>query len=53
LVATVPRRHRPFQGWRYLQPAEAPPDLAADPMAAAGGGLPSAMAAELRALGLL
>lgn len=41
---------RAFQGWRYLAPDDAPPDLAAD---AAGGTLPGALAAELRVLGLL
>jgi hypothetical protein len=55
LVATVWRPWRPFQGWRYLTPADAPPDLPA------GSGqtwadrepLPERMLAELRALGLL
>ncbi len=32
LVATEPRPRRAFQGWRYLDPADAPPD------AGAGGG---------------
>lgn len=51
LVPTVPTAQRPFQGWRYLEPAAAPADLAD----AGGGGdeLPPHLAAELRALGLL
>ncbi len=48
-VRTRPRPQRPIQGWRYLAPAEAPPDLDA----ADGGELPAEMMAELRALGLL
>ena len=51
LVRTVPRAHRPFQGWRYLAPEDAPMDLDA-----VGGGLsdiPAEMAAELHELGLL
>lgn len=51
LVETVPRRCRPMQGWRYLEAADAPPDLprrARDEAA-----MPPEMAAELRALGLL
>lgn len=51
LVPTVPRAHRPFQGWRYLADADAPPDLADLPEGARD--MPPAMAAELRALGLL
>ncbi|MBC6406526.1 MAG: DUF1489 domain-containing protein [Rhodospirillales bacterium] len=46
LVAVEPRPHRAFQGWRYFKPADAPPDLVAG-----AGDLPSALAAELRALG--
>ena len=54
LVATVWRPWRPFQGWRYLTPADAPPDLPGSfiPDAAAGT-MPERMLAELRALGLL
>jgi len=29
LVQTRPQPRRPFQGWRYLDPTDAPPDLAA------------------------
>jgi hypothetical protein len=51
LVRVAPRSHRPFQGWRYLEAADAPADLAA-----AGAGaddLPPVLQAELRALGIL
>lgn len=51
LVRVVPRAMRPFQGWRYLEPAQAPADLAD-----VGGNLanmPVAMAEELRSLGLI
>lgn len=51
LVRVAPRGHRPFQGWRYLEAADAPADLAEE--AAAGEGLPADMQAELRSLGIL
>lgn len=55
LVATEPRPMRPFQGWRYLEAADAPRDrrhgMAEEQ--AAFGDMPSAMRQELRALGLL
>lgn len=50
LVATRPHPHRPFQGWRYLKPADAPVDLASGE---AAGELPAQMAAALRNLGLI
>ncbi|MGE5270223.1 MAG: DUF1489 family protein [Thiohalocapsa sp.] len=58
LVPTVPRAWRPFQGWRYLSPADAPPDLSAGALlhtgeAAGDAPLPARLVAELRALGLL
>jgi hypothetical protein len=48
LVLTMPRPWRPFQGWRYLSPADVPADLP-DGTRAAG----SPMLDELRALGLI
>jgi hypothetical protein len=51
LVRVVPRGHRPFQGWRYFEAADVPPDLAEG--AAEGEGLPAEMQAELRALGIM
>lgn len=48
LVPTEPWPHRPFQGWRYLEPAEAPPDI---DFTAGGEDLPPDLAAELKALG--
>ena len=47
IVLTEPMPRRAFQGWRYLDPAEAPGDL--DPRV--GADLPSDLAAQLRALG--
>jgi hypothetical protein len=51
VVAVRPQPHRAFQGWRYLEPRDAPPDLDA-----AGAGLaemPEALRRELSGLGLL
>lgn len=57
---TVPVAHRAIQGWRYLNAADAPPDLNSDAGKAAARArvkgadrLPAAMARELRELGLL
>ena len=56
LVRVLRKRHRPFQGWRYLDEADAPPDL---PGQGEGGDqgdgevMPQKMAEELRDLGLL
>jgi hypothetical protein len=48
VVRTAPAPRRPFQGWRYLKPEEAPPDLAE---LSAGADMPSDLAAKLRELG--
>jgi hypothetical protein len=52
LVRVAAIRMRPFQGWRYLEPAKAPPDLA---QAAATGldALPPEVFRELRELCLV
>ena len=50
LVPVRPVPRRAFQGWRYLDPADAPPDL---PPNLAGDDLPPKLRAELAALGLL
>lgn len=47
-VAAVPRR--PFQGWRYLAPDDAPPDLPKH--RAHDDALPPRLAAELAEMGL-
>jgi hypothetical protein len=49
LVAVEPRLMRPFQGWRYLEAKDAPPDAPDDP---SGTGLPARLLQELRVLGL-
>jgi hypothetical protein len=51
LIEVAPRYHRPFQGWRYLDPKDAPPDAAGGRVR--GDKLPPALEEELRALGLL
>ncbi len=48
LIRVVPRRHRPFQGWRYFDPKDAPRDLAKGE-----ADLPDKMRRELATLGLL
>jgi len=50
LIPTLRRAHRPFQGWRYLNAADAPQDARE---AKGGKGLPEALRAELAELGLL
>lgn len=51
VVAVRPQPHRAFQGWRYLTPADAPPDL--DSIAAGLGEMPEALRRELSDLGLI
>lgn len=48
IVATTPQPRRPFQGWRYFQPEDAPPDLGAT-----DSSMPASMQKELASLGLL
>ena len=50
LTRVRPRLHRPFQGWRYLESEDAPPDLVKGQHS---DELPEKLASELRALGLL
>ena len=50
LVRISPRPYRAFQGWRYFDPKDAPPDLA---KGSGGEELPDAMRHELAALGML
>ena len=49
LVPTERRFHRPFQGWRYFDPKDAPRDLTR----ARGAAMPEELQAELVELGLL
>jgi len=51
LVKTELVAWRPFQGWRYLEPASAPPDL--PPRAKGDDELPAKLAEALRDLGLI
>lgn len=51
VVRTYPQPRRPFQGWRYLEPKDAPPDLPDG--ASAEEAPPAEMLAELKELGLL
>lgn len=51
LVCTVPLAHKPIQGWRYMSPEDAPPDLTGK--AAKADEMPPEMMMQLRELGLL
>ena len=47
LIETAPQPRRPFQGWRYLDPSDAPPDLSSG----AGEAMDQELAKQLRELG--
>ena len=51
IVQVEPRPHRAFQGWRYLEDADAPRDIGQSGLQ--GESLPPALMAELKELGLL
>ena len=53
LVPVAGRRTKPFQGWRYLAAADAPPDLVTGQAADGIDALPAPLLRELRELGLL
>ncbi len=50
VIRTEWQPRRPFQGWRYLKPEDAPPDLS---MGSDAAGLPDHLRRELTELGLL
>ena len=47
VVPTAPQPRRAFQGWRYFEAKDAPPDLAAGE----GAELPQELARQLREIG--
>jgi hypothetical protein len=52
VIAVSPRPMRPFQGWRYLTPDAAPPDLTKSASKSVAA-MPEPLRRELRDLGLL
>ena len=48
MIATAPQPRRAFQGWRYLDPSDAPADLDS---VVSGGELPLELARKLREIG--
>ena len=53
LIPVAARPVKPFQGWRYLAPEVAPPDVLAGAEGEGAEAMPERLRAELRALGLL
>jgi hypothetical protein len=53
LILVAGRPIRAFQGWRYLEAADAPPDLRESAVAQGADEMPEAMRRDLRALCLL
>lgn len=51
LIRTVPTQKRPFQGWRYLKPEDAPIDLGT--ARADDDALPADLSAQLAEIGVL
>lgn len=49
MIRVLPRQHRPFQGWRYFDPKDAPRDLSKGEES----DLPEEMRRELASLGLI
>lgn len=49
IVRTTPQPRRPFQGWRYLRPEDAPRDL----LVAQAPGMPTEMMTRLAEIGVL
>ena len=47
LIQTAPQPRRAFQGWRYFEAKDAPPDLPTGE----GGALPQELARQLREIG--
>ena len=50
MIRVAPRPRQPFQGWRYLDPKDAPPDLGATGFSEEGS---EELALELAKLGLI
>ena len=48
IIPVAPTKMRIFQGWRYLEAEDAPPDIGADD----AGDMPAELVAELRDLGI-